>query len=289
MQINRIVVDQWRGFSNARIDFASDGYTVLSGPNNAGKSLLLDAAERVAMGKPLDEGGLAAVAWVIEDHDELLRSSPKKNTSARYLDMDVRGIVRRPADPKEELFVLLSQAVAAGLRPPQKQSAFHSELAAVRLRDDGGQGDGLVIQSSKSSNQTVADSVSSEMVARLRDLSTTVAYRLPTIRPGSARSIPAEATPHLAPDGSNLPHVLLWLQTRDGSGWRRVRDFFEAVFPNAGRLLAEVSAQEVEIVVNDATTDVDRNLKDLGTGLEQLILVAVACETQAPGSLVIIG
>lgn len=288
MRLRRVVVDKWRGFGHACIDFSSDGFTVLTGPNNAGKSLLLTAAEKAATGGDLGEGAQTAAVWETEEGDQLDRAT--RAGEPRYLDGEVRGLVRVTTGGAGSEMVLLPRESAAALveRPFRSYEIFHPDLVGVPVYNGGGPSNGLLIQSSTSSSQTLSPSVSLELLNGMRELSTCVAYRLPTIRPGSERSIPAEASMTLAPDGSNLAHVLLWLQTRDGVGWKRVREFFESVFPDAGRLLAKVSEQEVEIVLNDGRTGQDRNLKDLGTGLEQLVLVAVACETQAPGSLVIV-
>jgi hypothetical protein len=143
-----------------------------------------------------------------------------------------------------------------------------------------GGGSGIVVPSITSQTVDAVESAIRELRQRL--------YMLPVTRGGPEESVDVNASIDLMPDGSNLPNVLLWLQTRDTEGWTRVKDALDGVVPNMGRMLAKVTKQAVELVAEDRHAAAHRSLKDLGYGVEQVLLVALACETQGDRSLVVL-
>ena len=56
--------------------------------------------------------------------------------------------------------------------------------------------------------------------------------------------------------------------------------------PLIGEIIVKVTGKELEIVARKGR--IERSLKELGSGVEQLLLVAVACESQVDHRMVII-
>lgn len=97
----------------------------------------------------------------------------------------------------------------------------------------------------------------------------------------------ANASPRLAPDGSNLPVVLNYLSGRNRSRFRRIEDFLHDAVPEVGTLNPGLvasatqgmpSPQSVEITFESADS-YEVRLKEMGGGIEQLLMVATTLAT----------
>lgn len=98
-----------------------------------------------------------------------------------------------------------------------------------------------------------------------------------------------QSTPALDPTGSNLPAVLINLQHNRPKAWDKVRELIETIVPDVGLLETRTEAEQVEVVFTDPTVPGYRpNLKNLGTGVEQLLLTIVVGVTQPAPSIVVI-
>jgi AAA domain, putative AbiEii toxin, Type IV TA system len=114
-------------------------------------------------------------------------------------------------------------------------------------------------------------------------------YRLPTVRGAVVHTKAIDATPFLSADGSNLSDVCLWLLTRAIEQWRSICAAVYQIVPSIGELIVDVKGNEVALVVRgNYGGAIERNIKDIGTGVEQLLLVAVACESQRDPRMVVV-
>lgn len=107
-------------------------------------------------------------------------------------------------------------------------------------------------------------------------------------RVGTDRTREMDAAPRLEPDGANLAEALLYLLSNDRAAFDNLQDVITDIVPDAGRLNAPANRRAVSVTFDDPAIDLTQNLKDLGTGVEQVVLTAYAGERTAPGSVIVI-
>jgi len=107
-------------------------------------------------------------------------------------------------------------------------------------------------------------------------------------RPGTSATRELVAAERLDSSGVNVANVLLRLSTTGAPAWERVRDVMSDLVPDVGLLLTPAREDSLSVEFRDPHLGVDRNLKDLGTGVEQLLLTVVAAETAADGALIVV-
>jgi AAA domain, putative AbiEii toxin, Type IV TA system len=114
-------------------------------------------------------------------------------------------------------------------------------------------------------------------------------YHFGALRQGTSWTHPLRSTPTLDPTGSNLPAVLVDLQHNRPAAWARVQQLVEQIVPDVGLLETRTDNDQVEVVFADPTVPGYRpNLKNLGTGVEQLLMTIVVGVTQPAPSIVVI-
>jgi predicted ATPase len=114
-------------------------------------------------------------------------------------------------------------------------------------------------------------------------------YHFGALRQGTAWTHALQSTPELDPTGSNLPAVLVDLQHNRPEAWERVREIIRRIVPEVGLLETRTDAQQVEVVFADPAVPGYRpNLKNLGTGVEQLLMTIVVGVTQPAPSIVVV-
>ncbi|WP_081967128.1 ATP-dependent endonuclease [Kitasatospora sp. NRRL B-11411] len=96
-------------------------------------------------------------------------------------------------------------------------------------------------------------------------------------------------SPSLAPNGANLATVLLHLQTNVPAVWGELKGLVREILPNTGELTIPVNGSSCEIVFlsGDSGRQERRNLKDLGTGVEQLLMLLVVGLTGTARTIVL--
>ncbi len=119
--------------------------------------------------------------------------------------------------------------------------------------------------------------------------STRASDHFSAIRTGTQRRSPiGSILPTLSPDGANLPQCLAYHFTQASPIWTAVQRLMETVLPDVGDLVVPMTGSEIEIAFIDPNSDQRRNLKDLGSGVEQVLMTAYVGESQPPGSVVLI-
>ena len=113
-------------------------------------------------------------------------------------------------------------------------------------------------------------------------------YHFRPLRPGTGREQALSNPRPLDPSGVNLPDVLHGLLTNDFDRWTRIRQLMEQIVPDVGQLEIRSAGPRVWVSFSDPNVPgFERNLKDLGTGVEQLLLTIVMGVTQ-PGPSVVL-
>ncbi|BBC34579.1 hypothetical protein SGFS_058730 [Streptomyces graminofaciens] len=114
-------------------------------------------------------------------------------------------------------------------------------------------------------------------------------YHFKALRSGPPRSSSLASEPRLDPTGSNLPAVLLNLQTNRSQAMKELRSVISQMVPEVGRLETPTLNNVLEVAFSDPfSPGVRHNLKELGTGVEQLLLTLVVGLTEeTPSTLVI--
>lgn len=113
-------------------------------------------------------------------------------------------------------------------------------------------------------------------------------YHFLPLRPGTDRGHQLRAPGGLDPSGTNLPDVLHDLLTNDFERWTRVRRLMEQIVPDVGQLEIRSQGPMVWVAFSDPNVPgFEPNLKDLGTGVEQLLMTIVMGVTQ-PGPSVVV-
>jgi predicted ATPase len=114
-------------------------------------------------------------------------------------------------------------------------------------------------------------------------------YHLAPLRIGTERAVPLRSSHRLTSSGDNLAAVVLYLQTHEPEIWPNIRSIMQTVVPEIGELGARPLGDRNKIVSFDPKfQSYTPNLKDLGTGVEQLLMAVVVGMTQAAPGIVVI-
>ena len=260
------------------IEFEQTGLTFFVGANNSGKTRLAQSLTDLA-GEP-SEDYKTAMAYSLPD-DVTSRSTT--NTFPCH-DQSVTDWMKLCAQEKHhQNRALLTESVL-----PLKGSRPLGGQFFTPIRMAGVSGDGIsvrtVSEGHSSSENSISQQFYDDIEHRIAILSTP--FSLPASRSSSGPEKEVNATNILLPDGSNLADVCLWLQTQDRRTWERICDALTETVQSLGELIVEVTGNKLAIVARTASGT--RNLKQLGAGIEQLLLVAVASESQPAGRMVMV-
>jgi hypothetical protein len=109
------------------------------------------------------------------------------------------------------------------------------------------------------------------------------------IRQASGRKVPFNSTPNLLPDGSNLAFVLQDIRNNRPDAWRRLLEAIQSIVPGVGELMMPSAAADFEVAFRDPHIEPQflHNLKDLGTGVEQLLMALVVGLTADAATVVL--
>jgi len=111
-------------------------------------------------------------------------------------------------------------------------------------------------------------------------------YHFRALRPGGPRSMNLVVAEKLSPTGENLTAVLLDMLTNRDVLLDELRRLIAEIVPLIGQLNVRTSGNMMQAVFT--ADDIELNLKDLGTGVEQLLMTLVVGLTEkAPFTLVI--
>lgn len=314
MLLRELAVENFRPFETASIHLPNHGLVLVAGANNAGKSALLSALDVVA-GVGMDvkawrragSAGSAKVAatFILSDEERsaLFAANPLGATLA------AAGAARRlqlifAEDPELNdlgLAQVMGEWPGQGLQvfgtvgPVESGGGFvikvirgllggQDNIHPLQLMDqrDRAWGGQVLLQSAPATMHVPA-------LKRVMELQSEWAsryYHFHALRPGTQRSTNLVAARTLDPTGQNLASVLLDLLTNRPEILGELRRLIAEIVPDIGELRIRTNASAMEVVF--AASGVELNLKDLGTGVEQLLMTLVVGLTEtAPFTLII--
>ena len=299
----QLSLQDYRAFRTATIDLSPSRVVLLAGPNNAGKSALLSGFDVVAA-----HDAPQAAKHIAGDHPRITarwRLTEGERTELLGDSPDTADLLKRGAATWLEWECAEFQG---GLQPVAISVSWpgESQLEFGRITGSGGSWQIALadkplaswrkqLKVGPSGSGGIQDTVS---FLRHQQFPTTASDVIQTWRQGyfhfkplresKGRAWPvADASPVLKGDGSNLATVLLWLLTNKPATWQQVASLVKQIVPGVGQLMVPVSGNQCTIVFQDELVPTHRhNLKDLGAGVEQLLMTLVLGLTQTATTVV---
>jgi predicted ATPase len=310
--LRSLELGEFRAFRTATLEFPAAGVVAVAGANNTGKSALLSALDVVR--------GNYGVAGLLTRH---AAATSRARIRARFeLTAEERGRllervegqprVRRshPLSWLEWHFVEVSPAALQatelhaawgdGSVPlmqvrPQDPSGMTVSIGRTARILEGRSEEGLAAEETGTAESFQSIEVAfhdsapglvpaAEFLQAWRERY----YHFLPLRPGTDRQHGLRGRGPLDPSGVNLPDVLHDLLTNDFQRWSRVRQLLEQIVPDVGQLEIRSDGPAVSVAFSDPNVPgFEPNLKDLGTGVEQLLMTIVMGVTQ-PGPSVVV-
>ncbi|HEY1915723.1 MAG TPA: AAA family ATPase [Streptosporangiaceae bacterium] len=302
MKLNKLEIRSFRAFNNDAVEFPPDGVLLIAGANNAGKSSLLSAIDAVAgngVGTETQHYGSEAPSQITAtftlDEDE--RSHLLQKAHEGIWVNEFRQIQWTFQDPGTGFIpvkvstpwagrgesVILAQLVNANMQQVQLSNLNNILLGGgVGSRDmfemlepNGGWAP-TDPGGFRGHNPRVSASAFTPLVDYLNAWSAGI-YHFKALRPGTARdSHTMSAEEKLAPTGENLPAVLNFLYHNRRELYVELDQLLQRIVPDIGELHLPVDGGQIRITFRDRDAPSHMlNIKNLGTGVEQLLMTLV--------------
>lgn len=98
----------------------------------------------------------------------------------------------------------------------------------------------------------------------------------------------AKTTKNLANDGSNLVQRIYTMKQNEDENWRQLREFAQVALPDLGFLQSRSVEKNTVTVFRDKKWKFDIDIHDMGSGIEQLLMIACVLISKSQGSLILI-
>lgn len=298
-----IRAENFRAFRQASFAMPKSGLVLVTGPNNAGKSALLSAlnvlAGQMQPAAVLHASSETSNIWFRFklNEEERLALIGNMNTASwltegaadwiewqySYLQGSFVPVMVRVAWPDTDSLIV---AKTEFVENQWRTSALRAELSnwdpsSYQVVLQGGPGVGILERFTSIPYLVAVSSVISNWRSgyfHFQPLKQTT---------GRATNL-AGIVPQLQSDGSNLPAVLLHMMTNTRPVWEQLVTLIKDIVPGVGTLELPVSGSQFEVVFSDENVDGYRhNLKDLGTGVEQILMTLVVGLTQTARTVVL--
>ena len=298
MFLSSVALEQFRCFEEARIELPSEGIVLVVGPNNSGKSALLAAIDTVTSGS-----GERELAWrtgsdtppvvtatfslsdlersaLFDDPESLerwphpwfstwqLKFSSEIGTNTLYMN---EVAVRTGAAAIEYLTVARQLRQSDGMYRIESRNWATIRAGTTAVFDDPL---GETVHAGGSPSDFLGALGAFPEVAQLLYEWRAGCYHFGPLRSGAQRSVNVGGVPTLSPTGVDLPQALLTLETNRDPAWAEIVRTISDIVPEVGELATPVDGPHLSIAFIDPTTGDRRNVKDLGTGVEQLLMTA---------------
>ena len=314
MLLRSITLSNFRAYEHAFMKFDGNGLHLIAGANNSGKSALLSAMQ--AMAGPL----------IIDDIRFAGSSRGALVTAVFELDEATRREILGLQNPLAESLITdgalsnidltFSENISGnGLALTRVRGSWpgdpHLELAFVGPPPDDLNALGVFtvdLQAHQHAHQPPLAAV----VSKFSDANITVAldaqlanhrgfdilwkdfrkwgeavYHFKALRPGAARLADLSSSEQLDPSGSNLHAFLLDLQSNRRDEFVQLQELIQKIVPGVGTLRAAPKGNQISLVFDDHERR-ERNIKELGTGVEQLLMtLGVGLTAPSPFTLLI--
>jgi predicted ATPase len=318
MHLEALELSNFRAYREARLPLPPSGLVLLAGANNSGKSALLSGldvvrgAQEITMAKHIGstESPEVRVRFRLteEERSQIVEQLPIQVRGDTMTRLEWTFVDRRGWMTNDRLRASTAGYPATPLMP----------LAWTGIPPGGGYTNAVFLgfdafadppaepNSAQQGNSTgpvrrdvfEANSLEDALPRGIRELEPALAllnewraryYHLLPLRSGTQRSTKIASNPKLTPTGSNLTAVLLDLQTNRIDLWQRLRKLLDQIIPEVGRLETPTGGDSIEIAFVDPYVPSARhNIKDLGTGVEQLLMTLVVGVTQQAPAVIVI-
>ncbi|MEV8547540.1 AAA family ATPase [Streptomyces sp. NPDC051572] len=294
----------FRGYRDFSVDLRSKGLFLVAGPTNSGKSALLSALDVIAGSEFTDsvrhaQGTLARVfaRWSLHDAERMRLLGGTSESEQLLADTETahwiewefseyRGFMRPVRVAIQWKSGERNLAVVQEVGP----SAFDFSTADLPLtsqtkdpttRTSGGNG-------GQTETLHFFQGYANSLFSRILEDFAKGYFHFHPLRESAGRSADlAHVTPQLQTNGSNLATVLLHLYTNEPDVWQMLQAHVTSIVPDVGQLMVPVQHQSVEVVFKDNSSGVRHNLKDLGSGVEQLLMLLVVGLTESANVVVL--
>jgi energy-coupling factor transporter ATP-binding protein EcfA2 len=308
MYLSELTVENFKPYENASITLPETGMVFIAGPNNSGKSALLAAIDVVAgrgdngawTRTGAEQPARVVATFVLTEDDR--RSIVLSGNQQRYKD---EWLASHAFERLQLTFVAAARQM---LCRTLALTGYDGGLRSVAdLRVDGGGNRQLwllemqallgqdPVQADWSPGQGISRGGGLVAIERCDEISplwrrwASPLYHFSGVRTGTAAiSASSEVVPVLAPNGSNLAQALLYQFTQKAPEWTAIQKVMAEVLPDVGEVVTPVSGSQVEVAVIDPFSGARRNIKDLGAGVEQVLMAAYVGATQPVGSVILI-
>jgi predicted ATPase len=312
--LREVVVENFKPFERTSVRLPDHGLTLVAGANNSGKSALLSSLDVIAgasvEGQALRRAGSTSPARVAatftldaEERSALFARNPRGiEWVAAGAASQLQLIFEEHDNRHLQLAHVLGEWPGQGLQtfvtigPRETDGGFGVKLILglltadntrepLLLVDEGGQGAwGGPVSLEQAAGSAQVHSL--DVVLQLRSAWAGRYYHFRALRPGTERTSNLAADPTLEPTGENLAAVLLDLLTNRPEILSQLRRLIVDIVPGIGELRVRTTGSQMEIIF--ARDSVELNLKDLGTGVEQLLMTLVVGLTEAPPFMLVI-
>jgi energy-coupling factor transporter ATP-binding protein EcfA2 len=318
MPIRHLQLENYRAFRKAEVRFPEAGLVLVAGPNNAGKTALLSALDALAG----DHGDLAALRHGASEEPAELSATFELTQADRAAilgnAMDGLRLLKAGAlsslqyrfEQWQDQSLVLREVVGTwpngDLRPLaqaqldtfQVGAPYNFSVMRAFRRDNGEDGrrielpvyldqaNGMLdVWATFGSGVPALDGFLSAQVSLAPIMAPLSAWRsrffhFRALRTGTQRSQATGSPERLDPSGGNLAGVLHFLLTDHTELFGRVSELIAEVVPGIGRLRVLTGGNQMRVVFGSGTGAL--NLKDLGTGVEQLLMTIVVGLTEEP-------
>ncbi|MEV7968297.1 AAA family ATPase [Sphaerisporangium sp. NPDC088356] len=308
MYLEQLEIDRFRAYRHANVSFPEHGLLLIAGANNTGKSSFLTALDVVGglgVTSEMYHGGgvppllkarfrlsederafiIASLALTSLESDEFrwleweFAVSPKGERMAARISTSrsngqahvIAEVVQNPNDNLWDVNLI------AGLNNYQIAGQDFWQVN-TRLRTGG----------TPQSLEDISIPELSSIISQLQEWRKRF-FHFPAHRPGTARSQNLSSVEYLDPTGSNLTAVLLNINTNHPDLWNELQELIRQIVPDVGQLRVPTRGSQMEITFRDPyVDDLHHNIKDLGTGVEQLLLALVVGLTHPTPAVVAI-
>jgi predicted ATP-dependent endonuclease of OLD family len=307
--LRSVELTNFRAYTSARLDLASTGLTFVVGPNNSGKTALLTSIDILAglkAGAGVARAGIGDRHATIRGHFVLTDAEREQilnldsATAAAWRATAACGEMRltyRDFNAERMWLEVVELTAADGSfvevahnHINAASGNFTAESATLSTWVTAGPGAPVQIENVNTGNvpdQLFTDNRLYPLTEILSAWRRSV-YHFEALRVGAARTVPSHGVAQLSPTGGDLPQALLHIMSSDDPHWDEIVRVMQDVVPDVGALATPVQGTEVAVAFRDPHLATLHNIKDLGTGVEQLLMTVYVGVRQPAGSLVVL-
>ncbi|MEU9242840.1 AAA family ATPase [Streptomyces sp. NPDC048385] len=288
----------FRGYREFSVDLQGNGLFLVAGPTNSGKSALLSALDVIAGVEFTDsvrhaQGRQARITarWSLSDEERERLLGGSSETGQLLADLETahwmewvfsehEGYIRPTRitvqwQGEERTIALLQSPTPGSFTFSTADFPLTNEehdLTQSRSGSGGHPSDTLYFF------QSCGNGLPYEVITEWRK----GYFHFRPLRESAGRKVQLSGvTPLLETNGANLATVLLHLYTNQPDVWQTLQSHVTSIVPDVGQLMVPVENTSVEVVFKDSSSGVRHNLKDLGSGVEQLLMLLVVGLTES--------